>query len=49
MALIIGCLCSCQHHPSFKEEICAQYVGQEIVYFPDSDLVNKYMANSNKT
>lgn len=48
MALIIGCLCSCQHHPSFKEEICAQYVGQEIVYFPDSDLVNKYMANSNK-
>lgn len=47
-ALIFGSLCSCWHHPSFKEEICSKYVGQKIVYFPDSDIVNKDMANSSR-
>lgn len=48
MALIYVCLCSCRHQHSFNEEICSQYVGKEIIYFPDSDLVNKDMSNSSR-
>lgn len=46
--IILGCFCSCSHQPSFKEKVCARYVGKELVYYPDSELVNRQLASRSR-
>lgn len=46
--IILGCFCSCSHRSSFNEKICSMYIGKELVYFPDSDLVNRQLANQSR-
>lgn len=48
LLIFLGFFCSCSHQPSFKEKICARYIGKELIYFPDSELVNLQLANQNR-
>lgn len=48
MFFVLGWFCSCHHQPSFKDKVCSRYIGKELVYFPDSEMVNRHLAKESR-
>ena len=34
LLIFLGFFCSCSHQPSFKEKVCARYIGKELKILP---------------